>query len=392
MKSKKDEGLVDAARRQHVLSWTGAAVGMGGWSANPAWAAQRSVSKPSIGIPKPEKRSLTLAIANPSALPYLPLLVALHKGFFAQKGLELAISEQQSATRAISAVSTGQADMVGGWLENMLGAQSRALSLQSFVLLGAAPMMALGVPRPILTNTDARAAASPQQPALSGVSAVARLAQLRGRKIGVVALNSPTHTVALATLRRAGLRAADVGFVSVGSPASATAALRSGQIDALVHMDPLMLQLEQRGEITLWADLRSPEAAHEVLGMHLPSVCVAAPQEFAQRYPITAQACSDALVQALQWLQLASLRDVLQLQQAWPDTSPSMDAQSFVASFERLRSAYSPDGVCSPQMASNLLQAMHEAEPALRLEKIDPLKSINNTLAQRSLARLKSSV
>lgn len=379
MTSQKNQGPTYPSRRQHLLRMTRAAASCIGLGASHAWASKTLSGKAAGTEPilKPEKRTVTIATTNPFALPYLPLLVAQHKGYFAQQGLTLQISEQQSAARAIAAVSAGEADLVCCWLENVLAAPGRAISLQSFVLLGTAPMMALGLAvRPalgLLTNTPGSA-----------------LMQLRGRKIGVVALNSPTHTVALAALRRAGLRASEVGFVSVGSPASAQAALRSGQIDALMHMDPLMLQLEERGDIRILADMRSPPAAHEVLGMHLPSTCVAAPQEFLQRFPGLAQACSDALVQSLQWLAQASLRDMLQMQQAMPEPVPGMDAQSFVASYSRLRLAYSSHGECSPQSAFDLLQAMHDVDPALRLERINALRSVNNSLAQRSLIKLKS--
>ena len=375
----KDEGKINSQRSQHLLAISKVIVSITGLNIGSALAAPTAASsknKPTTpNIPKPEKRSITLATTSPSALPFLPLLVAQHKGFFAQQGLELQWSEQQSAARAITAVANGQADMVCGWLENMLSAPGRALGLQSFVTLGNAPMMCLGVP--VRTNN-------------TSTPLPTKLAELSGRKIGIIALNSPTHTVALAALRRAGLRATDVGFVSVGSAPSAAMALRSGQIDALVHLDPLMLELEQRGEIVMLCDMRSPYAAYEALGMHLPSGCVAAPQEFLQRYPDTAQACSDALVQALQWLQQASLRDILLLQRSLPESMQAMEPQSFVASYERLRLAYSSDGVCSLKSAQDLLQAMHDAEPALRLEKIDLAKSINNVLVQRSLARLKT--
>ncbi len=381
MTIKKDEGSATTSRRKLLLGLSGAALAASASGSGNAWAAPAKASAAALPVPKPEKRSITIATTNPSALPYLPLLVAQHKGFFEQQGLELLISEQQSAARAIAAVSAGTADVVCGWLENMLSAPGRALALQSFVLLGKTPMMAIGM------STRIAAAAH-------SVSAAAALGQLRGRKLGVVALNSPTHTVAQAALRRAGLRPSDVSFLSVGSPAGATAALRSGQIDALVHMDPLMLQLEQRGEIASLADLRSPLSAYDVLGMHLPSSCVAAPQEFFQRWPGTAQACSDALVQSLLWLAKASLRDMLRLQQSLPpsslDSAPAMDAQSFVASYERLRLSYSSDGLCAQQSANDLLQAMYDVEPALRLENIDATRCINNALAQRSLARLKT--
>jgi NitT/TauT family transport system substrate-binding protein len=379
MTNKKDEGQVNTPRRQHLLRIALGAAGIACLAASHTWAATTTKSSKAAAatFPKPEKRSITLATTNLSALPYLPLLVAQQKGFFAQQGLELLISEQQSAARAIAAVSSGSADILCGWLENMLAAPGRALALQSFVLLGNSPMMALGVP--------IRA---------SGATPMT-VAQLSGRKIGVVALNSPTHTVAWAALRRAGLRASEVSFVSVGSPVGAQAALRSGQIDALMHMDPLMLQLEQRGEIVTLLDLRSPASSMQALGMHMPSSCIAAPAEFLQRYPGTAQACSDALVQALQWLQQASLRDMLHV---LPDktiaadiasSTQAMDAQLFLASFERLRSAYSNDGLCASALSGNLLQAMVEAEPTLRLEQMDAQRSVNNAFAQRSAVRLK---
>jgi NitT/TauT family transport system substrate-binding protein len=402
MTIKKDQGLsevngyaVKLQRRRHLLLMTRAAATVAGLCFGTSMALERKavphasaqVATPGLVssiAPKPEKRSITIATTNPTALAYLPVLVAQHKGFFAQKGLQAEMSEQQSAARSMAAVGNGSADVVCSWLENILSTPGRALGLQSITLLGITPMMALGV----LTRPAAALTTKPSVGLASG--GINALAQLRGKNIGVVALNSPTHTVALVALRRAGLRASDVGYVSVGSPVSARAALRSGQIDALVHMDPFMLQQEMSGEVQILFDLRSPLASFEALGIHIPSGCVATSQEFLQKFPVTAQACSDALVQALQWLAQASLRDMLHFQEGLPEGLSNMDAQSFVASFERLRLAYSSDGLCPPQLAVNLLQAMHEAEPALRLEKIDALKSINNTLAQRSLSHMKT--
>jgi NitT/TauT family transport system substrate-binding protein len=375
MRKTVGRGIVDSTRRQWLQACL--AVGSGLASASSldslaqGRAAQRSPATKALPAPKPEVRSITVAIASPAALAYLPLLVAQQNGFFTQYGLDVQLSEQQSPGRAINAVSMGQADVVCAWLENILSAPARGLGLQSFVLLGATPMMSVGV-SPRLVG--------------SGQSAPT-WAMLRGRKMGVVALNSPTHTVALAALRQAGVRAAEVGWVSVGSTVGAQAALRSGQIDGLVYMDPLMLQLEQRGEILPLADMRGPTAALATLGRQMPSSCLAGTPDFFQRLPATAQALSDGLVQALMWVQQASLRDILRL---LPDAPGGMDAQGFVASFERLKTAYSPDGLCSREAASDVLQAMHEAEPTLRLEKIDAWRSINNSFAQRSGQRLKA--
>lgn len=372
MRTTVGRGNVGASRRQWLQACLAWGVGLASASSIDVSAQGRASStqaaKP-LAAPKPEVRSITVAIASPSAMPYLPLLVAQQKGYFAQYGLDVQLSEQQSPGRAISAVAMGQADVVCAWLENVLSAPARGLGLQSFLLLGAAPMMSVGVSPRLL-------GAGQNKPTW---------AMLKGRKVGVVALNSPTHTVALAALRQAGMRSADIGWVSVGSVTGAQAALRSGQIDGLVYTDPLMLQLELRSEILPLADIRSPQAAQASLGKQMPSSCLAGTPDFFQRLPGTAQTLSDALVQSLGWIQQASLRDMLRL---LADGPAGMDAQGFVASFERLRSAYSVDGQCSREAANDVLQAMHEAEPTLRLEKIDAWRSINNSFAQRSGLRL----
>jgi NitT/TauT family transport system substrate-binding protein len=218
----------------------------------------------------------------------------------------------------------------------------------------------------------------------TGWAGASPLAALRGRMLGVVALDSPTHTLALAVLRSAGLKSADVRIVSVGSAASATAALRSGQIDALMHMDPLMQQLVQRGELRMLADVRSPESCEQWLGQSLPSSCLSATADFLQRYPGVALASSQATLEALQWLARVSVREILAL---LPDGLPGVETQLFVASLVNLRLAYAVDGQCSEAQLKALWQAMMEAQPTLRLERVNPLQSHTNAFVQRASLR-----
>ena len=333
-----------------ACTWTGAAL------------AQRAAGKTIEPVgPKPEKKSLIIATPNRYALPYLPLTVAEQLGYFALMGLELTISEQQSMARAQQAVLSGGADVVCGWVEHLLAQQGRGQNLHSFVLMCRAPQVALGISSKSAHGTG--------------------VAQLKNRKVGVLALGSPTHTVAHALLSRAGLKASEMSFVSVGSAASATAALRAGQIDALAHMDPLMTQLEQRGEIKLLADTRQPQAALQALGTELPSSCLFALPDFLQRMPGTAQAACDAMVMALRWLQQASLLDIMKL---LPDAAMGDDRQAFIGSLERMREAFSIDGYMPIRAPEQVLQAMRAADPSLRDQPIEPSRCYTNALVQRS--------
>jgi NitT/TauT family transport system substrate-binding protein len=335
-------------------------------AASAVFSQTRSIKKTDAVIAKPEKKTLIVATPNRYALLYLPLTVAEQMGYFSQMGLELEISEQPSMARAQQAVMAGLADVVCGWVENTLALQAKGQIFQSFVLMSHVPQVVLGV--------------------ATRAGKLSSLMQLKGRKIGVVALGSPTHTVAHALLRRAGLTGAEMSFVSVGSAASAVAALRAGQIEALAHMDPLMTQLQQQGEITLLADTRQPHSAAQAIGAMLPSSCLYATPDFLARLPGTAQATCDAIVLALRWLAQASLLDIMKL---LPEAAMSDDRQAFIGSLERMRDSFSPDGLMPPLSAQHLLDAMHNADPSLRAQTLDPARCYTNALAQRS-ARLKA--
>ena len=57
-------------------------------------------------------------------------------------------------------------------------------------------------------------------------------------------------------------------------------ALRSGSIDAVCNPDPVMHWLEQRGEIRLVAEARTPLGTQQVAGGPLPGGCLMAREEF----------------------------------------------------------------------------------------------------------------
>lgn len=61
---------------------------------------------------------------------------------------------------------------------------------------------------------------------------------LKGRKVGVVSRGSATESYFAFLLQQAGLATDDVTYVAVGTPNTAFAALRAGQVDAIVSWEP----------------------------------------------------------------------------------------------------------------------------------------------------------
>ena len=69
------------------------------------------------------------------------------------------------------------------------------------------------------------------------------MADLKGKKIGVTAPGSSTNVMVNFILAKAGLKPSDVSIIGVGAGNGAVAAMRSGQIDAISNLDPVITLL-----------------------------------------------------------------------------------------------------------------------------------------------------
>ena len=226
-------------------------------------------------------------------LYHLPLALADALGYFRVEGLEVVVRDFAAGALAQQAVQEGAADVCSGAFEHVLRAQVRGQAYRALVLQGRAPQLALGV-------------------SLRSLPAYKDLGDLAGRRIGVSSVGSSTHLAASLTLVRAGVSPRDVSFVGVGSGTNAMNALRSGQVHALCHADPIMTLLEQKADTRIVGDLRSLKAAQELVGSGtLPAGSLYAPQAFLQKQPAQAQALVNGIVHALKWLQTAGPADLV---------------------------------------------------------------------------------
>src|SRR6218665_3943840 len=191
------------------------------FTAGTALAASRWGSPSLPADPKPEKSKLAIAVGGKASFYYLPLTIAEQLGYFKAEGLEVEISDFAGGARALQAVVGGSADVVSGAYEHTINLQNKNQIFQAFVLQGRAPQIALGISTKTMPNYKS-------------------VADLKGKKIGVTAPGSSTNMMANLVLSRAGLKAADVSFIGVGTAAGALTAMRSGQIDAISNIDPVM--------------------------------------------------------------------------------------------------------------------------------------------------------
>jgi NitT/TauT family transport system substrate-binding protein len=331
-----------------------------GWAHS---AAPATISALVAADVRNEKTKVTLAVSGKAALYYLPLTIAEQLGYFEQEGIELEIIEFQSASRAQQALMAGTVDTVCGSFEHVITLHSKHQFVQSFVALGRAPQMAMGV-------------------SVKNVPHYKEMIDLKGKKIGIIAPGTASNMMASLLIQRAGLLSSDVSFIGVGTAGGAMASIRSGQIDAVCNLEPVMTMLEQKGDIKIISDARTLKGTQALFGGLMPAACFYALPDFLQKNRVTTQALTHAMVRALQWLQTAGARELMKVV---PEAYLLGDRGLYLASFNNIRESISLNGLIQEGDAKTALRALSNFEPSVKAEKIELAKTFTNVFVKRSL-------
>ena len=313
----------------------------------------------------PEKPRLTIAVGGKNLLYYLPLSIAESLGYFKAEGLDVTIVDFAGGSKALQAVVGGSADIVSGAFEHTLIMQPKGIRLRAFALQGRAPQIVLGI--------------NPKT--MPGYKSVA---DLKGKKIGVTAPGSSTNVLANFVLAKAGLKPGDVSIIGVGAGPGAVAAMRSGQIDAISNLDPVITLLQRSGDLRIVSDTRIVAEADKAFGGPMPAGCMYAPQAFIDKNPATVQAVANAIVRADKWIQGAGPADIVK---AVPEAYLLGDRAVYIDAFLASKGALSPDGLFPAEGAATALRALQSVDESMKTAQVDLAATWTNEFAKRAGAK-----
>ena len=314
-----------------------------------------------------EKPKVSIAVGGKNLFYYLPLTIAEQLGYFKDEGLQVEISDFAGGSKALQALVGGSADVVSGAYEHTINMQAKGQPITAFVLQGRAPQIVFGVSTKTMANYKS-------------------IADLKGKKIGVSAPGSSTNMMANFVLAKGGLKPSDVSFVGVGTSAGALSALRSGQIDAISNLDPVITMLEQKNDIKVISDTRTLKDTNAVFGGPMPAATLYTSEDFLKKYPNTAQALTNAMVRALKWLQQAGPSDIVKVV---PENYLLGDRALYLEAFMKVREALSPDGSFPEAGPKTALKTLLVFEPSLAEKKIDLSKTFTNEFVKRANSKYK---
>ena len=201
-------------------------------------------------------QTLTLAISGPPTSPeYLPIWVAAADGHFARQGLRVTIRPTRSEVGAAEALAQSQVDLAATSVEALLRFGMREGQSPRLVLgLTAAPPVALVVEA-------------------GRANRIRAVADLSGQRVGLSAPGTAEHAWLLQLLARAHVSPAQTQLVSVGAQ-GIERALGNGEVHVVLAPEPAASHLLGDRHGALLADLRSPAAAQQALGMSTVSAAV----------------------------------------------------------------------------------------------------------------------
>ena len=315
-----------------------------------------------------EKPNIIIAVGGKATLFYLPLTLAERLGYFKEEGLSVEIPDFAGGAKSLQALIGGSADIVAGGFDHTIHMQTMAQKLSAFVLLSTNPAISLGVAKTKAANYTWHK-------------------DLKGMKVGVTAPGSSSHMMLDHLLASVQLKPDDVSVIGVGTGPQAVAAMKSGQIDAMVNVEPVMTLLEKQGLMTIVAETITSKGTREVFGGPMLIGTLYAKASFIKDNPKTIQAVTNAMVRALKWIKVATPD---QLVAALPPEYLLGDKALYLEVFEKLRANYSPDGMITAAAVKNSYEVMKAHNATVRRSPVVWLdQTYDMTFVKNALAKLK---
>jgi NitT/TauT family transport system substrate-binding protein len=197
-------------------------------------------------------------------------------------------------------------------------------------------------------------------------------------KIGVTAPGASTNVILNAIAARNGVDIKSYSVIGVGALAAAAAAVRQGQIDALVGIDPNITALVDSGDLKVVEDLRTGAGVQAATGVSTyPEGSLIFTQDFVKKYPNTVQAAVNAMVRAEKFLQQATPE---QIADSLPKSFAGPDRDLYLRAIQNTRTVWSTDGRYDPKGVQSVLEILTKFDPGFKPgdQKIDLAQTYTN--------------
>lgn len=300
-------------------------------------------------ITAPAESLETVRIANLPVVQGLPVYLALEKGYFKEAGINVELISFAAPNQLIDAVLEGRVDMTSPSAANGI------VSVAESKYPGKLRVYAFGG-GDLVTQNDAIL--------VKASSTLTTLQNLKGKRLGIVAGSIQWRTIAQYILKQNGLEAdKDVQLIELALGVQAQA-LESGQIDALLGIEPMPTIVKASG---IGKELVSHVTARFVSTPFYAGAGVVSTQ-FSHDHPTTTQLLLDVLKRSIDEINQnpEAARRYLKAHTSLRDAALSSVPISHFAFHDEL----TPDDIRAIQQFYDIFPAMGVVDRPVRVEDL----------------------
>lgn len=265
-----------------------------------------------------------------------PIWVAQEEKLFKKHGLDLELIHIASTSKAIQSMVSGEIQFTTADALN---------SIQAVAAGADVVMVCEGVNRFVFS--------------IMARSDLKRVADLKGKKIGITRLGSSTHTAVLYVVNKAGLGANDYTLLQLGEVPNILTTLLAGQIDAGALSPPTNSRAKKAG-------------LHELVnlgvdGPEYPSTVIASTRAYVKANPDTTRRMVRALGEGLHVFKSNRQIGIRAIQKY----ARLNDADVLEDTYNQFRNAFDPIPYVSKAGIASLLASMGEKDVKIRQLKFE---------------------
>ena len=314
----------------------------------------------------PEKTEIKIGAAS-VGITYLPVILAKKLGYFKDEGLDVTIAAFSGGSKALEAMLGGSTDLVAGAYSNTLTMAAKGQKLVTVAAQEVCPGWIFGISK-------------------KSADKIKTVQDLKGKRVGVSAPGSSTHMAVSYILHKGGLKPEDVSVIGVGQAAGAVAAVRQGQIDALIVNDPVATMLVTEGSLVPMDEMRTAEGNKKVFGADYPESSILATQAYIAKNPKTVQAVVKAIVRAEQWIAKSTSQQIVE---NVPAEYIVDDKQLYAKAIDNSRRCIAQNGEITAEGADTVRKVLSAFDPTVGSSKIDINATYDNSFARKAVGELK---
>lgn len=267
---------------------------------------------------------------------FLPLDLAVALGYFEDEGLKPEIVYLKSGTPTAQALLSKQVDFATNSIDHAYKAAVQGRDdLRMVVLLNQTPGMVLVVGTQLKDK-------------------VKRIADLKGKRLGVTSIGSATHMVLAFLLSKNGINTKDVTIIDAGS-STFPPALKNNNIDGGIALEPFASAMVNQGDAFVLQRLISLDDSSKAFGGPYNQAGIMTRQKVIDANPELVQRIVSIHIRALRYIQEHKEEDIAAV---LPVEVTGSDKESYIQTLRLLKSFYSPSGFITPEGANNVFDSM----------------------------------